>query len=203
MRLASAPGTLAALALLAAFAVRAQAEVPSMAELEQRFSGEYRFVGGEAEKKAVPAAVERSVDGMFFISRGIAYDRLLRVCEVCSSYRLSFTGGVVDVRSPCQLADQSPDDGRAVDHTTKDGDTSKLSQRFIDGTLQQDFVGEGGSRRVVWTLTPDGEGLRVHITITSKHLPNAVDYSLSYRRASAAAASSPAVGPRDAGPPGG
>jgi hypothetical protein len=203
MRLPFAPRTLAALALLASFSLRAHADAPSVEELEKRFTGDYRFVGGEAEKKTVPAAVEHSVDGMFFISRGIAYDRLIRVCEVCSSYRLSFTSGVVDVRSPCQLADQSPDDGRAVDHTTKDGDTSKLSQRFVDGTLQQDFVGEGGSRRVVWTLLPDGEGLRVHITITSKHLPNPVDYTLSYRRASAAAASSPAVGPRDAGPPGG
>jgi hypothetical protein len=191
-------------ALLSALAVlwagSASASEASVEELRQRYAGEWRFSGGSAERATVPAAVERSVDGMFFISRGIAYDRLLHVCEVCGTYTLSFPSGEVEVQSPCQLPDKSPDDGREVDHLTKAGDASKLSQRFVAGMLVQEFRGQEGARRVVWTLAPDKQSLSVQYTITSKHLPHPVDYTLSYRRVPPAA---PASGPSDAGPPGG
>jgi hypothetical protein len=179
---------------------RALADAPDADALRQRYSGQWRFIGGAAERDAVPAAVERSVDGMFFISRGIAYDRLIKVCEICRTINLSFEGGQVTVASPCQLSDVSPQDGSEVEHTTKHGDTSKLSQRFLDGALVQDFRGEEGARRVVWTVQPDQVSLSVHVTISSKHLPHPVDYTLSYRRASAASSSLDA-GPPDAGRP--
>jgi hypothetical protein len=179
----------------------AAASGPTLEELRQRFEGDWRFSGGSAERATVPAAVERSVDGMFFIARGIAYDRLLHVCEVCPGYTFSFPSGEVEVQSPCQLPDKSPDDGREVDHLTKAGDASKLSQRFVQGMLVQDFRGEEGARRVVWTLSADQQSLSVQYTITSKHLPHPVDYTLSYRRVSPFAPSS--MGPSDAGPPGG
>jgi len=175
-------------------AALAEASSPDTAELRQRYAGEYRFTGGTAERESIPAAVERSVDGMFFIARGIAYDRLMHVCEVCTTYRLSFTDTEVTVAGPCQLSDVSPADGSEVDHRTKAGDTSKLSQRFVDGALVQLFRGEEGARQVVWTLAPDGTGLSVHVTITSKHLPHPVDYTLSYRRVT------PPAGDADAGP---
>jgi hypothetical protein len=152
-------------------------------ELQQRYAGEYRFSGGSAERAQVPEAVERSVDGMFFISRGIAYGRLMRTCEICNTYTLSFAAGEAVVRGPCQLPDVSPGDGREVEHRTKYDETSQLSQRFVKGALVQDFRGEEGARRVVWSLEPDGETLRVQVNISSKHLPHPVDYTLTYRRA--------------------
>jgi hypothetical protein len=191
------------LGLLVSASAMASGPSPSIEELRQHYAGEWRFSGGSAERAAVPAAVERSVDGMFFISRGIAYDRLIHVCEVCATYSLSFSKGEVEVSSPCQVPDKSPDDGREVDHLTKAGDASKLSQRFVQGMLVQEFRGEGGTRRVVWTLAPDQESLSVQYTITSHHLPHPVDYTLSYRRIPPATPASSGSGPRDAGPPGG
>ncbi|HVP60304.1 MAG TPA: hypothetical protein VMT11_07085 [Myxococcaceae bacterium] len=169
-------------------------------EFRDRYAGEYLFVGGASERALVPAAVERSVDGMFFIARGIAYDRLLRTCEICSSYTLGFGGGNISVAGPCQLTDVSPDDGREVDHRTKLGDTSKLSQRFERETLVQTFRAEEGSRKVVWMLLPGGATLRVQVIITSKHLPHPVDYALTYQRKSAPRPAPPAAGASDAGP---
>jgi hypothetical protein len=154
-------------------------------ELRRRFTGEYLFVGGAPERALVPAAVERSVDGMFFIARGIAYDRLLKNCEICSRYSLALGGGTISVGGSCRLPDVSPDDGREVDHRTKQGDTSKLSQRFVGETLVQEFRGDGGTRKVVWTLLPDADTLRMQVLITSEHLPHPVDYTLTYRRKSA------------------
>jgi hypothetical protein len=163
-------------------------------ELRRRLAGEYLFVGGPAERALVPAAVERSVEGMFFIARGIAYDRLLRNCEICSRYTLALGGGTISVGGSCRLPDVSPDDGREVDHRTMQGETSKLSQRFLGETLVQEFRGDGGSRRVVWTLLPDGDTLRMQVLITSKHLPHPVDYTLTYRRKSAMPAAAPDSG---------
>lgn len=179
----AAAGLLAAAVAVSAAVAGAEPDGgASEAELRQRYAGEYRFIGGAPERAGVPAAVERSVDGMFFISRGIAYDRLLRNCEICSSYALSFTASQVIVSGPCQLPDISPADGGEVEHRTKLDETSQLSQRFVDGALVQYFRGEEGARRVVWRLDPDGETLRVQTIISSKHLPRPVDYTLTYRR---------------------
>jgi hypothetical protein len=185
-------------ALAALWAASALGASPTLEELRQQYTGEWRFSGDAAERAGVPAAVERSVDGMFFISRGIAYDRLMQVCEICGTYTLSFVAGEVSVQSPCQVTDKSPDNGQEVDHKTKVGDASKLSQRFVAGMLLQEFKGEEGSRRVVWTLSPNQDSLSVQFTITSKHLPHPVDYTLTYRRV---APSVPPSSRSDAGPP--
>jgi steroid 5-alpha reductase family enzyme len=187
-------------AVLGGLGTAASHAAPPVEELRRRWAGEYLFVGGAAERAAVPAAVERSVDGMFFIARGIAYDRLLKNCDVCARYTLGFSGGNVSVSGPCQVPDVSADDGRELDHRNKLGETSKLSQRFVDETLVQEFRGDGGTRKVVWTLLPDGDTLRIHFTITSGHLPRPVDYSLTYRR-KGAAPSPPDAGSSDARKP--
>lgn len=155
---------------------------PDLDALRRRYAGEYLFVGGEAERASVPAAVERSVDGMFFIARGIAYDRLLKSSEICARYTFDLGDDALSVAGSCRTADVSPADGREVDHRTKQGETSKLSQRFVGETLVQDFRGDEGARKVVWTLLADGETLRAQIVIGSKHLPRAVEYVLTYRR---------------------
>ena len=155
---------------------------PELEALRSRYAGEYLFVGGSAERAGVPAAVERCVDGMFFIARGIAYDRLLKSSEICARYTFELGAGSISVAGSCRTPDTSPADGREVDHRTKQGETSKLSQRFVDQTLVQDFRGDEGARKVVWTLLPDGDTLRAKVVISSKHLPRPVEYSLTYRR---------------------
>lgn len=157
-------------------------------ELRRRYDGEYVFAGGANERAAVPAAVERSVDGMFFIARGIAYDRLLKSSEICASYRFDLGAEKLSVAGSCRTPDVSPADGREVDHRTKQNEESKLSQRFVGETLVQEFRGDEGARRVVWTLLPDGATLRAQVVIISKHLPRSVDYTLTYLRRTSTAA---------------
>jgi len=178
-------------AVLAALQGSHAAEAPAAShldELRRRYTGEYVFTGGDAERAGVPAAVERSVDGMFFIARGIAYDRLLKSSEICAGYRFDLGAEKISVAGSCRTADVSPADGREVDHRTKQGEESKLSQRFVGETLVQEFRGDEGARRVVWTLLADGATLRAQVVISSKHLPRAVDYTLTYRRKTSVAA---------------
>lgn len=176
------PISLLVLALLAHHPARAS----ELDALRGRYAGEYEFVGGSAERASVPAAVERSVDGMFFIARGIAYDRLLKSSQVCERYTLDLGAGRVSVAGSCRTPDVSPADGSEVEHRTRQGETSMLSQRFVGETLVQEFRGDEGSRKVVWTLLPDGNTLRAQVLITSKHLPRPVEYALTYRRRSIA-----------------
>ena len=161
---------------------------PDLDELRRRYTGEYVFAGGAAERSGVPTAVERSVDGMFFIARGIAYDRLLKSSEICASYRFDLGSEKISIAGSCRTPDVSPADGREVDHRTRQGEESKLSQRFVGETLVQEFRGDEGARRVVWTLLPDGSTVRAHVEISSKHLPRPVDYTLTYRRRTSTAA---------------
>jgi hypothetical protein len=172
-------------ALLAILAVLA---TPDLDALRSRYAGEYEFAGGAAERSSVPAAVERSVDGMFFIARGIAYDRLLKSSQVCDRYTLDFGASRVSVAGSCRTPDVSPADGAEVEHRTRQGETSKLSQRFVGETLVQEFRGDEGARRVVWTLLPDGNTLRAQVLVTSRHLPRPVEYALTYRRRSSGGA---------------
>ena len=171
---------------------------PDLDQLRHRYTGDYVFAGGTTERAGVPAAVERSVDGMFFIARGIAYDRLLKSSEICARYTFELGAGSILVAGSCRTPDVSPADGREVDHRTKQGETSKLSQRFEDQTLVQDFRGDEGARKVVWTLLPGGTTLRAQVVISSKHLPRPVEYSLTYRRKSAEVQATDR-GPGDAG----
>jgi len=175
----------AASALHASHAV-AEPGAPDLDGLRRRYAGEYEFVGGSAERASIPAAVERSVDGMFFIARGIAYNRLLESSQVCDRYTFDFGAGSISVAGSCRTPDVSPGNGQEVDHRTRQGETSKLSQRFVGETLVQEFRGDEGARKVVWTLLPDGTTLRGQVVISSKHLPRPVDYTLTYRRKSAA-----------------
>lgn len=161
---------------------------PDLDELRRRYTGEYLFAGGAAERSGVPTAVERSVAGMFFIARGIAYDRLLKSSEICASYRFDLGGEKISIAGSCRTPDVSPADGREVDHRTRQGEESKLSQRFVGETLVQEFRGDEGARRVVWTLLPDGSTVRAQVEISSKHLPRPVDYTLTYRRRTSTAA---------------
>jgi hypothetical protein len=72
-----------------------------------------------------------------------------------------------------------------VEHRTRHGEISKVSQRFVGETLVQEFRGDEGARKVVWSLLPDGITLRCRVVISSEHLPRPVDYTLTYRRRSA------------------
>jgi hypothetical protein len=176
--------TLIAVAVCALRAAHAAA--PDLDALRRRYAGDYEFAGGSVERSSVPAAVERSVEGMFFIARGIAYDRLLKSSQVCERYTLELGEERISVSGSCRTPDVSPASGAEVEHRTRQGETSKLSQTFVGESLVQEFRGDEGARKVVWTLLPDGATLRAQVLITSKHLPRPVEYALTYRRRSAA-----------------
>ncbi len=157
-------------------------EAPSV-ELRQRYGGTYQFVGGEAERGAVAAAVERAVAPMSFLARGIARSSLIARAEIRQAIGIFFADdGTVAVLSPGELPESTPADGTPVRVVNRFGDESELSQQFINGVFVQRGRTDDGSGSTIFELQPDGQTLIVHRTMESSKLPQPVKYTLTYRR---------------------
>jgi hypothetical protein len=161
-----------------------QPTAPSVsAELQRRFAGTYTFVGGDAEKKAVSAAVEKAISGLGFLGKPVARQTLRQRADIRDTYTLSFDGqGNLHVTTPGYPPEVGPMDGRPFPVETKSGDKSQVSQRFVDGVLVQKGHTDDGSGVTEFRLADEGATLFVHRTMESPQLTASVDFTLTYRR---------------------
>ncbi len=152
-------------------------------ELRQRYIGTYVFAGGDSERAAVAAAVDRAVAPMSIFAIEIARGALLARAEIRTSYGISFDdAGNIKVESPGEFPEVSPSDGTPLHVVNRFGDESELSQRFIDGALVQSGRADDGGGSTTFELQPDGETLIVRRLMESSQLPRSVEYALTYRR---------------------
>ena len=73
-------------------------------------------------------------------------------------------------------------DGPQVDWTTDTGGKVKVKMSIVKGRLVQDFKGEDGSRRNVFTVDSTGDKMTMSVTISSSRLTTPMKYALSYKR---------------------
>jgi len=159
---------------------------PAPVELRQRYSGTYVFIGGDQERSAVAAAVERAVAPMSIFAIDIARQALLARAAVRTSYAISFDeAGNIKVESPGEFPEVSPSDGTPVDVLNRFGDASELTQQFEDGVLVQRGRTDDGGGSTTLELQPDGNTLLIRRVMESTQLPRPVEYTLTYRRQSA------------------
>jgi hypothetical protein len=159
------------------------AREPVPAELRQRYVGTYVYAGGEGERAAVAAAVNRAVEDMSFLTRGFARSALIERAEIREAYTILFDdAGRVGILSPGELPEVSPPDGTPVPVVNRFGDESELTQQFIDGVLVQRGRTADGGGSTVFELQPDDQTLLVHRTMESSKLSQPVKYALTYRR---------------------
>jgi hypothetical protein len=153
------------------------------AELQRRYAGSYLYAGGDAERRAVAAAVERAIAGLSFLAKPIARQSLRQRAEIRDSYTLLFDGlGNLQVSSTGFPTEFGPLDGRAYRVETKYGDQTQVSQHFQDGVLVQEGRTEDGSGRTEFRLADADATLLVHRVMESSQLSAAVDFTLTYRR---------------------
>lgn len=159
------------------------AGAPVPAELSQRFAGTYVYAGGDEERAAVARAIDRAVEDMSFLTRGIARSALMERAAIRESYTIFFDeAGRVAVLSPGELPEVSPANGTPVQVVNRLGDESELTQQFIDGVLVQRGRTADGGGSTAFELQPDGETLLVHRTMESSKLSQPVKYTLTYRK---------------------
>ena len=145
---------------------------PPSPSLEKRYAGTYVYVGTDAERAGVQAAVDSATDGTG-IATGFAR----------SAYTISFDGkGDVSVETPGYPPELSPTSGTEVKHTNRYGDESENSQHFVGGALLQQGRTDDGSGSTLFKLQPDGKTLIVTRVMKSPRLPRPVEFTLTYVR---------------------
>jgi hypothetical protein len=151
--------------------------------LEAKYKGSYLYAGGDAEKRALSAAVERAISGLSFLAKPTARQALRQRAEIRDSYTLSFDGvGDAQISTPGFPAEFGPLDGKPVTLETKSGDKTQLSLSFLDGVLVATGHSEDGGGRTEFRLVDDGATLLVHRVMESPQLTAPVDFTLTYRR---------------------
>lgn len=154
---------------------------PRAASTEARYAGTYVYVGDEAERVEIKAAVNRATERMF--GKVIAREELMRRSEIRPSYTLRLdASGSVSVETPGFPVESSLLDGTEVELRTKYGDVVWNSHRFVDGALIQRARTEDGSGSTEFRLEPNGNTLLVTRVCQSPKLPGVVEYTLTYRR---------------------
>lgn len=170
---------------LAATPTPARADAPTAAatpSVRDRFAGQFVYAGGEPQRAQVEAAIERAIEGMFFVAKPIARGKLRDKTEIKPHIGFSFAHASITSTASGVAPATSPDDGTAISYVAA-GESLKLSQKLTpSGHLVQTFAAAEGTRTNDYVLSADGSQLTVAVTISSSKLPRPVRYVLGYRR---------------------
>lgn len=171
-----------AVALAALVPSPARVQSGDFAAAEERFEGTWQLaVSPDRAQQTIDTAVERAVNAMPFLFRGVARGRLRDQTPAVRRIVLDFDDGAVavsydgrDYRSPLG-------ETRRVTRSS-DGARLRLTQRLQSGgQLEQVFEGDSGTRWYVYEATgPDT--IRLTSTTDSDRMPEAMRFSLTYRR---------------------
>ena len=150
-------------------------------EMRARFTGTYRYPGNAQEEDARRAAIDHAVEGLSFVTRSTARNRVSATTQILGFYTFSFESGKIVVRPQARPEMVSGDKGEPADYVYN-GKHSTLTQVLAGDRMTQVFVSDDGRRENEFTLSQDGQVLSVKVTLTSARLSNPVAYSLSYKR---------------------
>ena len=153
------------------------------AELQRKFAGTYAYVGGDAERRTVAAAVEKAISGMGFLGKPVARQSLRQRAEIREAYTLFFDGlGNLRITTEGFPVEFGPLDGKPFPLETKSGDKTEVTQDFTAGLLVQKGRTDEGYGVTEFRLADEGATLLVHRTMASSQLTTPVEFTLTYRR---------------------
>ncbi|MCX4247439.1 hypothetical protein [Paraliomyxa miuraensis] len=146
------------------------------------FTGTFRFAGGEAQRQGVVDAVERAVQALLPIFHELARKRLSAANVIPQAVTLSMEGDDLVVVYGDLEPQRAPLDGSVRTWHNREGTKVNLKHERRGNTLVQTSWGGGGRRVMVWSFDDEGKRLRLHSTMSSPHLPVAIDYRLTFAR---------------------
>ncbi|MCH9684615.1 MAG: hypothetical protein K0V04_24480 [Deltaproteobacteria bacterium] len=163
----------------------ASAQTPTSDEAQPAtpvFDGVFRFVGGNAQRDAVTEAVERAVQALLPVFHELARKRLGTANTVPPKVSMSMDGDDLVIVYGDLDPMRAPLDGSVRSWHNREGTKCKLTHERRGDQIVQTSWSISGRRVMVWSLAEDGKALRLHSTMTSMHLPVAIDYRLSFRK---------------------
>ena len=164
---------IALFALAAAVPATSRAQAPSL-------DGSYAFVAEGSDD--INRAIEQGVASMNFVTRPIARGRLRKVNFPYRTLRIAHTATEVTTIPDSRTPVVSPLNGATVKWRREDGEVFDVSTSWEGASLRQSFKADDGQRVNVYSLSPDGRTLTMHVTVTSPRLPKPITYALRYAR---------------------
>ncbi len=149
---------------------------------EQRFVGSFKFVGGDAQRQNLDAAIEAAAMELNALIRGIGRKRLRESNPIRDQVTIAVDGDKVSMTSVAGRTLVHRLGGPAVPWTSDSGKAVQVSVSLVKGRLVQTYTADDGGRRSTWTLDETGDKLTLSVTVTSERLANPLKYALSYRR---------------------
>lgn len=146
-----------------------------------RFQGNWVYAGGDAERAALAAAIDRAVHTLVPIVKGIARGKLEQMTKIVPSCAFSFPASNIRSDVPGLTPMMSPEVGTVVRFNPGDGEVN-LSQRFEGDRLIQRFVSSDGTRVNAFQVSADGRSFVMRAIVSSAKLSAPVQYSLTYSK---------------------
>jgi len=147
-----------------------------------KLTGTYRYVGGAAQRQRLESAIDRTVQQLNALIRGIGRRRLTESNQIRDAVELKIQGDkVTTIFTPGGTVTTTLG-ASAISWTTDTGKSVKVKSALVKGRLVQDFQADDGSRRNVFTVDASGDKLTLSVTIRSDRMPEPLKYALSYRR---------------------
>jgi hypothetical protein len=146
------------------------------------FHGNFRFVGGSAQRSELEAAIEDAANQLPAAIRGIGRKRLTKTNPIDDTLDIVIAGDNVQTIFETGFDANCVIDGATVHWSNSKGDAYKVRVRAKGNKLVQIIEGEDGVKTTVFVLSSDKQKLTVHHKITADRLPEPMTYKLSYSR---------------------
>lgn len=143
-------------------------------------SGHYVYV--PERSASVEQAVEKTVAEVNFVLRPIARSRLNKTNQPYQNITLGITAGKASITTDKRAPIVAPTDGKPIKWRREDGEVMDLSMQWQGKGLQETIAADDGKRVNLFELSPDGNELRMLVTVSSKRLPKPLVYTLVYQR---------------------
>jgi hypothetical protein len=145
------------------------------------FAGVWDFIGGEAEEQARIDAIEGVVAQMKRVLRGIARKRLTARTIIPQSYDIALDGEFITVATDGGDAWKTDLVGSVYDYHY-DGDDFVLHRTLVGDEIHAHAEQSLGASDYHYKLSADGRTLTITVFTDSKHLPEPVKYTSTYRK---------------------
>ncbi len=147
-----------------------------------------RFVRDNAASDDVPAAIERAVAQMSFLTRAIGRSRLRATNQPPADVRIALPSDSVVVHYAGQPELRARRDGSPREWRNAAGEPFEARVTLSaspDGgvTLRQRFSADDGQRENTWALDAAGATLTLDVQVSSPRLPQPLRYRQVFRRA--------------------
>jgi hypothetical protein len=145
-----------------------------------RVSGSYHLDRRSSDD--IDRAIEKAVSKTNFVVRLIARARLHETNPLIEHLIVDFLDTRVSIRNDRSRPMIVPLSGTPVKWVRDDGETFEVRATLQDGMLTIVYVAEDGTRANTYTPTADGRGMMMHVTVSSSHLPQPLQYKLAFVR---------------------